>query len=157
VVIIRDSREQAGYAFNGPRYAGVTVEVGALTTGDYAVKGLESLCAVERKELGDLLHCLTSDRPRFTRELERARGMDAFLVVVEATWADLAGGRYQSRANPHAMCQSILSFTAKYGATFLFAGSRAAGEYAAWGFLRQYVETARKRLEAIHKAVGAAA
>lgn len=157
MVIVRDSREQAGYAFNGPRYEGVTVEAGALATGDYAVKGLESLCAVERKELSDLLHCLTGDRPRFTRELERARGLDAFLVVVEASWADLAGGRYRSRATPHAMCQSVLSFTAKYGTTFLFAGSRAAGEYATWGFLRQYVETARKRLEAIHRVVGAAA
>ena len=30
VVIIRDTREQTGYTFDGPRYEGVAVEAGSL-------------------------------------------------------------------------------------------------------------------------------
>ncbi|MHC1792194.1 ERCC4 domain-containing protein [Solidesulfovibrio sp.] len=157
MIIVRDSREQAGYAFDGPRYEGVTVEAGSLSTGDYSVKGLESVIAAERKELGDLIHCLAQDRPRFVRELERARGMDAFMVVVEAPWSDLAAGNYRSRLDPHSACQSVLSFMARHRTPFFFAGSRAAGEYAVWSFLRQYVEGARKRLAAIVKATETAA
>lgn len=32
--VIVDSREQAPFPFRGPRYEGVTVEVGGLTVGD---------------------------------------------------------------------------------------------------------------------------
>lgn len=152
MIIVRDTREQAGYTFDGPRYEGVTVEAGSLVTGDYSVRGLENVIAAERKELGDLVHCLAQDRPRFVRELERARGMDAFIVVVEAPWSDLAGGKYRSRLDPHSAAQSVISFMARHRVPFFFAGSRAAGEYAVWSFLRQYVEGARKRLAAIVKA-----
>ena len=157
VVIVRDTREQAGYAFDGPRYEGVEVEAGSLPTGDYSVKGLETLVACERKSLADLTMCLGQERPRFVRELERARGMDAFIVVVEAPWSDLATGKYRSRLAPHSACQSVISFMAHHKIPFLFAGSRAAGEYAAWSFLRQYLEGARKRFQAIVKAHGEAA
>lgn len=52
--IIQDSREQAPYAFAGPRYEGVEVEAGTLTVGDYSLAGLADRVAVERKELTDL-------------------------------------------------------------------------------------------------------
>jgi len=157
VVIVRDTREKAGYAFDAVRYGDVTVEDGSLATGDYSVKGLESMVACERKSLTDLTMCLGQDRPRFVRELERARGMDAFLVVVEAPWSDLAGGKYRSRLNPHSACQSVISFMAHMRVPFLFVGSRAAGEYAVWSFLHQYLDGARKRFQAIVKAHGEAA
>ena len=157
VLIIRDTREQAGYAFDSPRYEGVTVEDGSLATGDYSVKGLESMVACERKSLADLTMCLGQERQRFVRELERARGMDSFLVVVEAPWSDLAGGKYRSRLNPHSACQSVISFMAHLRVPFLFVGSRAAGEYAVWSFLHQYLDGARKRFQAIVKAHGQAA
>ncbi len=157
MVILRDSREQAGYTFAGPRYEGVTVKDGSLVTGDYAPAGLESLCACERKSMDDLAHCLGQDRQRFVRELERSKALDAFCVVVEGSWEDLAAGQYRSRLDPHSAAQSVLSFTARLGIPFLFMGSRAAAEYAVWSFCRQYVEGARKRFQAIVKAHGEAA
>ena len=110
----------------------------------------------ERKELSDLVACLGRERERFERELARGAALDAFCVVVEASWADLAGGQYRSRLNPHAACQSVLAFAGRYRLPFFFAGSRAAAEYTAWGFLRQYLEGARKRWAAIVKAHDAA-
>lgn len=58
--------------------------------------------------------------------------------------------------NPHTTCQSVLAFAGRYRLPFFFAGSLAAAEYTAWGFLRQYLEGARKRWAAIVKAHDAA-
>ena len=155
--IIVDSREQRPLAFAGPRYEGVEVEAGTLAVGDYSLAGLTDRVAVERKELADLVQCLGRERERFERELARGAALDAFAVVVEASWADLAEGRYRSRLNPHAACQSVAAFMGRYRVPFLFAGSRTAAEYVTWSFLRQYLEGARKRWGAIVKAHGDAA
>lgn len=154
--IIQDTREQAPFSFQHERYA-VEVMAGTLTIGDYSLAGLEDKVAVERKELSDLVACLGRERERFERELQRGAALDAFTVVVEASWADLAGGKYRSQLNPHAACQSVLAFTARYRTPFIFAGNHAAAEYVCWGFLRQYLEGARKRWKAIAKAHGDAA
>jgi hypothetical protein len=98
--------------------------------------------------------CLARERERFERDLQRAAALDAFAVVVEASWAELAGGQYRSQLNPHSACQSVLAFTARYRIPFMFAGSRAGAEYVTWGFLRQYLESARKRWGSIVKAHG---
>ena len=153
MTIIVDSREQAPFAFEHDRY-GVQIQQGALTVGDYSLVGLTDKVAVERKELSDLVLCLGRERERFERELQRGAALDAFAVVVEASWADLAGGNFRSQLNPHAACQSTLAFMARYRVPFLFAGSRPAAEYSVWGFLRQYLEGARKRWASIVKAHG---
>ncbi len=146
--VVVDSREQAPYAF-----AGYDCEVvaGALVTGDYSLAGLEDRAAVERKELSDLLGCLTSGRERFERELARGRGLDMFLVVVEASWADLAGGRYRSRMQPHAACQSVLAMQGRYRVPFMFCGSRAAAEYITFWTLAKYLREVEKTAQAILK------
>lgn len=156
MMILMDSREQRPFAFSGPRYEGVAVETGTLAVGDYSLAGLTDRVAVERKELSDLVQCLGRERERFERELQRGAALDAFAVVVEAAWVDLAGGRYRSRLNPHAACQSVAAFMARYRAPFLFAGSRAAAEYVTWSFLRQYLEGARRRWRSIVRAHGEA-
>lgn len=156
MLIIIDSREQTPFSFNHERFAAST-KPGALAVGDYSLAGLEDKCAVERKSLPDLVACLGRERERFERELQRGAAMDAFAVVVEASWAELAEGQYRSQLAPHAACQSVLAFMGRYRSPFIFAGSRAAAEYATWGFLRQYLEGARKRWKAIAKAHGDAA
>ena len=152
--VIIDSREQAPFAFEHEKYAGTVPEVGALDTGDYSLSGLTDRVAVERKSLPDLVTCLGRERDRFEREMQRAAALDAFAVVVEASWAELAGGQYRSQLNPHSACQSVLAFSCRYRIPFMFAGSRAGAEYVCWGFLRQYLESARKRWGAIVKAHG---
>ena len=154
--IIIDSREQAPFAFANKKYAGTVTDVGTLDTGDYSLAGLTDRVAVERKSLPDLVACLARERERFERELQRGAALDSFCVVVEASWAELAGGQYRSQLNPHSACQSVLAFTARYRVAFLFAGSRAGAEYATWGFLRQYLESARKRWKSIMAAHGEA-
>ena len=154
LTVIADSREQRGLTFSGERYAGCTVETGTLSVGDYSLKGLEDRVAVERKELDDLVSCLGKERPRFERELLRGAALDAFCVVIESTWHELAHGKYRSQMNPHSACQSVLAFMGRYRVPFLFAGNRSGAEYACHGFLKQYLESARKRWSSIVKAHG---
>lgn len=151
--IIRDTREQAPFTFGG---YDCEVQAGTLPTGDYSLAGLVDRCAVERKSLDDLLGCLTGEgRDRFERELARARGLDAFAVVIEAGFQDMAEGRYRSRMKPHAALQSVLAFQVRYGVPFIWAGTRTGAEYTAYHFLRHYLREASARYERIIKAHGA--
>jgi len=153
--IICDSREQAPFGFCKFE---CLVQAGTLATGDYSLVGLEDRCAVERKGLDDLLGCLTGEgRERFERELARARGMECFAVVVEASMLDVAEGRYRSRMKPHAALQSVLAFQVRYKVPFLWCGNRAGAEYATFHYLRHYLREAQERLRAVLKAHGEAA
>ena len=155
--IIRDTREQDGYSFEHERYAETTIEVGTLDTGDYSLSGLTDKVAAERKSIPDLVACLSRERERFARELLRGAALDAFCVAVEGSFTELANGQYRSQMNPHAACQSVAAFTARYNIPFVFCGSRSAAEYFVHSFLRQYLEGAQKRLKAIVKAHGSPA
>ena len=66
VVAIIDTREQAPLDLSPLRS-----EAGTLATGDYSVKGLVNVVAIERKSLTDLLGCIGQDRERFDREVIR--------------------------------------------------------------------------------------
>ncbi len=156
--VIADSREQLPYSFDSaPVYEGTSVTVGKLESGDYSVRGFESMVAVERKSLPDLVQCLGRERDRFARELERARGLESFAVVIEGTFYDLAHGDYRSQLSPHSAVQSISAFMVRWRIPFVFAGSRAAAEYATWSLLRQFVEGKRHELRAVEKALGSPA
>lgn len=77
-VIICDTREQRPLQFTH-----LPAESATLMTGDYSVKGLEELFAVERKSLADLAGSLTRDRDRFMREMHRMRGFAyPYLLVI---------------------------------------------------------------------------
>jgi len=121
LVFIIDSREKLPYKFSGPS------EVRTLTTGDYSVVGLENRIAIERKSIDDLIGCLTRDRDRFTRELERGQAMDYFALVVETTLDDLAHGKYQSQMTVKAAVQSVLAVSVKFRMPVWFVGNRAHG------------------------------
>ncbi len=151
--IIQDIREQLPYHFCA--FDDSEVRPGTLPTGDYSIEGLTDRVAVERKSLDDLVGCLTGEgRKRFEQELARARGLDAFAVVVEASFQDMAEGRYRSRMKPHAALQSVLALQVRYGVPFIWAGTRAGAEYAAFHFLRHYLREASIRYESIIKAHG---
>ncbi|MFZ5427193.1 MAG: ERCC4 domain-containing protein [Thermodesulfobacteriota bacterium] len=135
--VVVDTREQRPFAFNHAQYA-AEVTTGTLRTGDYSLAGLEHCVAVERKSLDDLIGCLTVGRDRFERELDRARSLECFAVVIEATLDDVARHRYTSRMSPHSALQSILAFQVRYGVPFVWAGSRGGGEYVTYWTLEKF-------------------
>ena len=144
--IIQDSREQSPFRFEG---FSAVVEVGTLEAGDYSIRGFERRIAVERKELGDLVGCLGTDRERFTRELARLRGYDAAAVVVESPSRDLRAGRYRAQMTPQAAWQTVLAFTQRFRVPFLFCDSRADAEQVTFDLLRHFCRDRARELEAL--------
>ena len=144
--IIRDSREPAPFAFSG---LPVEVEVGALEAGDYSVRGFERRVAVERKELQDLVGCLSGERDRFERELVRLRGYDCAAVIVEEPMSALRQGRYRGHLNPDSAWQSVLAFSMRYRVPFIFCADRADAETVTFDLLRHYARDRWRELQAL--------
>ncbi len=138
-VVIIDSREQRPYQFSGPS------RVAALPTGDYSIEGMEAVFAIERKSLSDLIGCITHDRGRFLREIERAASLKTFYVLIEADLSDIEGGAYRSKANPESVIGSLLAWAARYpNFKPLFGGNRQSSERLAERiFRREIIEASR--------------
>ncbi len=135
ITILVDSREQRPYLFE--RYP-VDVVRGALATGDYSIPGGEALVAIERKELSDLMNCLTHDRARFTRELQRLTTFHFGAVIVEASAEDVSHGRYRSAMTPAAAVASICALWGRFKIPFVFAGDRTEAERLTFQVLRRF-------------------
>ncbi len=152
--IIQDSREQAPYAFNAPKYAGVTVEVGTLQTGDYSLHGLADRIALERKSLSDLTGTLTTGRERFQRECERGRGLEYFGLVIEASMDDVRCHNYRSQMTPQSLLQTLAAWSIRYGLHVHWCGSREGGEYMVHSLLEKFLKEQQTRLAALVRAHG---
>ena len=144
--IICDSREKTCLDFS--KYD-ATVIPGTLHVGDYAPAGLGHLCAVERKSLPDLVASLTRDRERFERELQRARGLTAFAVVIEGTLEQVRLHHYRSKALPHSILQSMTALTVKYAVTWVWAATPTGAAYFTYHHLRHFVIEAELRYKDI--------
>jgi len=118
ISILIDTREQAPWKFETP-----TVR-GTLNVGDYSIPGCEGWICIERKSLDDLIGCLSHDRDRFVRELERARRIEIFYVIVEASYSDVLEKRYRGEMHPHAAWESVIAFQQRYRIPFLFSENR---------------------------------
>ncbi len=94
---IIDTREQAPLDLSPLRS-----EAGTLATGDYSVKGLVDVVAIERKSLTDLLGCIGQDRERFDREVIRLLAYPTRAIIVEATWGQIEAGNWKSKVTPAA-------------------------------------------------------
>jgi DNA excision repair protein ERCC-4 len=117
IVAIQDTREQCPWDLSPLR-----TEISALSTGDYSVKGLTDVIAVERKSLVDLLACLGVERERFQREMQRLLAYPTRAVICECTWQELQAGNWNSRITPAAAVGSVLGWMSA-GVPFIFCSS----------------------------------
>ena len=135
VVALIDTREQIALDL-----LPLKTEEATLVTGDYSLRGLERIVAVERKSLSDLLCCCGGERKRFEREIDRLLAYPVRLLVVESTWQQIEEGRWQSKIFPGAVRNSLLGWQAR-GLPVLMAGShQRAGEY-----VREFLVLAARR------------
>ena len=109
-VIITDTREQTPLCFTHLRS-----ERGTLDTGDYSVRGLEEVFAVERKSMADLVGSLTRERARFMREMHRLRGFQFARLLVVGTEMELMQLVGMGRANLNQIEHSLLAISIRYG------------------------------------------
>jgi DNA excision repair protein ERCC-4 len=125
VVALVDTREQTPWDLSPLRS-----EPATLATGDYSVRGLESVVAIERKSLPDLLGCIGRERARFDREVDRLRGSPVRALIVEASWQDIERGEWRGNVTPQAALGSLLGWIAG-GLPVVMAGDhQRAGVYA---------------------------
>jgi ERCC4-type nuclease len=148
--IIIDTREQLPYQFRDIRIerckAFVWKKIGTLKTGDYSIAGYENRVCVERKSLADLYGTLGSGRERFEREFERMQELDASLIVIEASWKEIAypeethngniNFNWHSELNSNSVIGTIVSWSQKYPKTrWKAALDRNGGEKTTFQFL----------------------
>jgi len=115
--IIIDTREQCPLEF-----LDLPAERGTLDVGDYSIKGLMHLIAIERKSLADLVGCFGNERERFEREMVRIQARRFRAVVVEATYADIEAGEWRSKILPQVVTGSVASWSMRYGVPFFWCG-----------------------------------
>lgn len=108
ITAIVDTREQQPYDL-----APMAAEAGTLQVGDYSVAGLQSVIAIERKELSDFIACCGRERDRFQRELNSLRGWPVSAVLIETTWQTLELGQWRSRITPASVMGSVTSWIAQ--------------------------------------------
>jgi len=142
-VVKIDSREKIPYEFVGHSV------VGSLTVGDYSIVGLEDHVAVERKELNDLIGCLTTDRERFEKELHRGKSLDYFCLVIECSLSYLVNGHYRSQMNPKSAIQSLLAFSVRHRLPIFFCESRQYGQRVTESLLNKYAREIEKKYKLI--------
>ncbi len=136
-VVLVDTREQTPFEFS--RFSGwfVGVERKALRVGDYTIAGLEDICAVERKDLADLIHSFTVDRPVF---INRLRLMSAFphrLLIISAALSQVKSPYAHSNINPNCTLQSLIALLAGLNVPFLCTETHELGEEVVASYLYQ--------------------
>lgn len=131
MVIIVDTREQVnGKLVERLTSIGHPYRREALKSADYMVEyqtpegsTVRLPVAIERKmSLDELASCLTGQRDRFQRELERlkADGTKTYLLVEKATWEDIYNGKYRSRMAPAAFIGSLIWWAVHYDLRIIF-------------------------------------
>ncbi len=84
-IIIVDSREQLPlFEIGKDEHIIKTLE-----TGDYSLLGYETEFTIERKSVPDAIKSVLSDRVRFQAEMERAKSLKRFAIVIEGTIDDI--------------------------------------------------------------------
>jgi len=143
MLILVDTREQTPFALP----AGIRANRATLATGDYSLAGLETLVAVERKSLPDLVACIGPERERFKRELLRLRSYRCRAVIVEAALAEVMAHKYRSNIKPAAVLGSVASWQTRFDVPFVWAGSHGAEFLLA--MFRNFLRQVRELTEAV--------
>jgi len=135
--VLVDTREQN--PFNFSRFDGwfTGVEKKALKLGDYSIAGLEELCIVERKDLSDLVHSCTAERPAFISRLRRMSTYPQRLLVITAPLSTVKSLYPFSNANPNRIMQSLVAMLAGWNVPFVCTETHELGEEIVASYLYQ--------------------
>lgn len=100
-------------------------KVVTLKTGDYSVEGMESLLALERKSMPDVIAATMTYRERFIRNCERLAEFKYKALLIEASYEDMKTS-YQdfeelcTEAHPNAVCGTLDAIEVKFGIPILY-------------------------------------
>ena len=117
ITALIDSREQRPLDLSP--LATVTA---TLDAGDYTIKGLEHMIAIERKAEGDLLACCGQDRARFEQQVQRLLAYPVRALVIESTWPRIESGEWKSKIRPESVLGTLLGIVER-GLPVIMAGN----------------------------------
>jgi ERCC4-type nuclease len=135
--VLVDTREQNPFDFS--RFDGwfAGVEKKALHLGDYSIAGLEDMCVVERKDLADLVHSLTTERSVFVNRLRRMSTYPHRLLVITATLSSIKSSYAFSNCNPNHIMQALIATLAGWAVPFVCTETHQLGEETIASYLYQ--------------------
>jgi len=136
-VAIVDTREQNPLSFR--RFKGwfSRIEHRALRLGDYSIAGMEDTCAVERKDLADLICSFTTNRAVFIHRLRRMAELPHSLLVVTASLTEIKSEYPYRAANPNRIAQSLIAVLAGLRLPFICTETHELGEEIVASYLYQ--------------------
>jgi ERCC4-type nuclease len=136
-VAIVDTREQNPLSFR--RFQGwfAKIQHRALRLGDYSVAGMEDICAVERKDLADLIQSFSTNRPVFISRLRRMSELPHSLLVITASLSEIKSEYPYRAANPNRITQSLIAVLAGLRVPFICTDTHELGEEIVGSFLYQ--------------------
>jgi len=125
-VVLVDTREKTPFPLCALHPNWIAREERAtLKTGDYTVKGMENLLALERKTLADIVACTVTCRSRFLASCARLAKFQWKAILIEAAYEDIKGGFDQfdipSEVHPNAVCGTLDAIEAKFGIPIIHA------------------------------------
>ena len=117
--VVVDTREQNPLDFS--RFEGwfAGIETRALKLGDYSIAGLEDRCVVERKDLPDLTHSFTAERPMFVHRLRLMSQYPHRLLVITAALGQIKSPQPYGGGSSNRMTQSLIAALAGLQIPFL--------------------------------------
>jgi len=114
-----DSREKRPYLLDGSIQS-------PLKTGDYSLKGMEAVFAIERKSHDDIFACLTSNLPRFKRQLKRLGALKRSALLLDTTVSSILLGHPMCRLPGEEALKRILCLSETYGVPVYFCDRKGA-------------------------------
>jgi DNA excision repair protein ERCC-4 len=146
IKIVTDSREQ-NKLFSDC--------IKGLKTGDYSIEGYEDTFAIERKSLMDLFGTLGKGHDRFKKELERAKELDYFAILVVGTYTQMKSkkfpGAYHSGMKGFVIAQSLFTIHIKYGIPIFFAQDEKEGRELIKELSKAYVKWKLNQVPSCHE------
>lgn len=125
--VVIDTREQNPLEFKRSKNFEGTVTK-KLNVGDYSIEGFEDRIAVERKSAIDLFGTLGKGHKRFQKELERAKKLDYFCIVVEEPFSLVLNQSFEdahySKMKGYVVVAIIFTLKFKYGIDTVFCSNR---------------------------------
>jgi len=136
-VLLVDTREQNPFDFT--RFAGwfAGVEKRALKLGDYSIAGLEDICAVERKDLSDLVHSCTVARSAFIDRLRLMAEYPHRLIVITSALSQVKSPYSHSKIDPNRIMQFLIAALAGLQVPFVCSETHELGEELVASYLYQ--------------------
>jgi len=136
-VVLVDTREQNPFDFFRFEQWFAGIEKKALRIGDYSIAGLEEICVVERKDLSDLIHSLTTNRPVFIHRLRLMSQHRHRILVITAALSQVKSPYPQTSTSPNRITQSLIALLAGLQVPFLCTETHELGEELVASYLYQ--------------------